>query len=423
MEPVLIITYYWPPSGGSGVQRPLKFSKYLPSFGYKPIVFTSANPTFAQIDESLLSEIPEETEVFTRKGFEPYSIYGKLKGTSAKQAANQTSSFKDGGGFVSKFAAWIRGNLFIPDARVFWSLSARNEALKLIDDLGIKDIITTGPPQSLHLIGLYLKQNRPDINWIADFRDPWSFVFYNEVFQKTALSRAIDESLEQKVLKQADEVILVAPGMKRLYEELFNRDYKVITNGFDHSDFPDSAKAENEVFTIRYIGLLAESYDLGPLFDVLLRLKGKIKFRFEFIGQVHNKVHEYIKRTGLNDHVHIRDYVPHDEAIKEMQTADLLLFILPNAHNHPYILSGKLFEYIASTTPILHIGNNTGDAADVIEDLSAGKNFKANELEQILDYIIQLNQKRKHARNVQISKDHPYSRYSLTKQLTALFKG
>jgi glycosyltransferase involved in cell wall biosynthesis len=230
---VLIITYYWPPSGGSGVQRWLKFVKYLVRAGWEPFVFTPENPSFTIEDKSLQSDVPESVEVIRFPIWEPYQLFFRVSSLFGKKRLQQTDFISTGKkSFFQSISSWVRGNLFIPDARMFWVKPSVNYLTNFIQRSNIDKVITTGPPHSVHLIGLRLKRKNPSLHWIADFRDPWSEWDLLDTLSLTLLARKRHQSLERQVLKNADRVITIAPYHVDRLQELSGRKVDLITNGF-----------------------------------------------------------------------------------------------------------------------------------------------------------------------------------------------
>ncbi|HMK06024.1 MAG TPA: hypothetical protein VK476_00755, partial [Flavobacterium sp.] len=179
MKKVLIITYYFPPAGGPGVQRWLKFIKYLPDFDIQPIVYVPENPTYPIIDAQLMSEISDKAIVLKTKIFEPYGLASIFSKNKTKKISSGIIPSMRRQTSIDKFLLWVRGNLFIPDARVFWVKPSVAYLKKYISENNIDIIITSGPPHSLHLIGMKLK-NVMNVKWIADFRDPWTTIGYHK---------------------------------------------------------------------------------------------------------------------------------------------------------------------------------------------------------------------------------------------------
>ncbi len=423
---VLIITYYWPPSGGAGVQRWVKFCKYLPDFGIEPIVLTVENPTYPLLDETLTKDVSPELEVYRSKSIEPYSVFGKLTGKSKKEVSTPSTAFSTEGGLIQKAGVWIRANFFIPDARIGWIKNASSKAKQIIENYDIETVITTGPPNSTHISGTKIKEWNPDLKWIMDMRDPWSKIFYNETLPRTALAQNIDEHLEQKALSKADEVIVVSRHMAKLQDKIYRRDYQVLPNGFDHEDFPKvQYKHSNSKFTIKYVGSMTEPAIPHAFFRAISSLgdSEKAKLDLQFFGsynyQVHHTIEEEYKIKYL---VNFNGYIPHKEAKIEMQNADLLLLVIPKSKHNKLILTGKLFDYIGAQKPILYIGPKDGDAAKIIKDYGLGECFDYSEVDTLKIYLRKMMAKK--TGTIQTDnenlRDHPYSRYSLTRQLSRI---
>ncbi|HOU97007.1 MAG TPA: glycosyl transferase family 1, partial [Bacteroidales bacterium] len=207
MNSVLIITYYWPPGAGAGVQRWLKFSKYLPDFGWEPLILT-VDPQYAQYpatDESLLKDVSEKSKVFKT----PAVNYFRLASKDKSRIPSAGFANQDKKGPVQWLMRFIRGNFFIPDPRKGWNRFAFKKACEIINNENVERIITSGPPHSTHLVGLKLKKKFPDILWIADFRDPWTDIYYYKEFYHTFPARLLDRHYEKTVLTNADKIITV----------------------------------------------------------------------------------------------------------------------------------------------------------------------------------------------------------------------
>tara|TARA_Y100001935_G_scaffold255673_1_gene271482 strand:+ start:44299 stop:45588 length:1290 start_codon:yes stop_codon:yes gene_type:complete len=422
---ILIITYYWPPSGGAGVQRWVKFCKYLPDFGYEPIVLTVENGTYPLTDTSLLDQIPADTKVYRSKSIEPYSLFGKITGKSSEEVSTPATAFTtEKESLLKKIGVWIRANLFIPDARIGWIPDTLKKAKELLTSYDIDTFITTGPPNSTHVTGTKLKESFPEAKWIMDMRDPWSKIFFNETLPRSFPASWFDEYLEKKALSLADEVIVVSKNMADLERTIFERSYQIIPNGFDHEDFRVSGREKSEKFSIKYVGSMTEAAIPYAFFHAVSKLSPVLKSKLEihFYGSFNDKVKQMISKYGLSDLVSFHGYIPHLEAKNEMQSADLLLLVIPQTTNNELILTGKLFDYIGSQSPILYIGPIPGDAADIIKEAQVGHCFEYTDETGITDFLEESISKNK----VEYSawekdfKDHPYSRYSLTKHLSNL---
>lgn len=390
MIKVLIITYYWPPSGGAGVQRWLKFAKYLPEFGWKPIVL-SVDEDFAsypQIDKSLVEEV-SSIDVFKTKSFELYNLYSGIKKDS--QIPYGGFSNEDKPGFIQKAARFVRGNFFLPDPRKGWNKYAYKKAVELIKKYNISNIITTSPPHSTQLIGVKLKKRFPNINWIADLRDPWTDIYYYEKFYPTFISKSIDRNYEQKVIQNADKVFVVSQSLRQIYNQRYNVGDKieVVTNGFDEMDFVNKNSsikiAQNEIL---YTGTITDDY---PLEELLVLIKKLSDSKFRFIGNVPESFQNLVSNSDLKSRVRFEKSIPHNEIVKEMQSAGALLLLIPKVKNNEGIITGKIFEYLASSRPIIGIGPKNGDAERLIKETETGiyldyssvENFKFNLLDEL----------------------------------------
>lgn len=420
----LIVTYYWPPSGGAGVQRPLKFAKYLPQFGIDPFILTVENPTYPILDESLAADIPEEASVFKTKTIEPFSIYAKLTGRSVEDSTKPTIELKTSASWKAKLSAWVRANLFIPDARAGWLLTARSKAASLADQFNIDTVITTGPPHSVHFVGKHAKE-KCNLQWIADFRDPWTGVYYNKLMPRTRVTADIDERLERSVLRGADEVVVISETMAEIQQQIVDRSYNVIPNGFDPDDFEfdqqDEELSDTDKLTIRFVGSVRDGAIPDGFLKALARLDDPTKFKMEFIGNHHPSLQEWIDKLELSNVVELISYVPHDEAIRAMCTADLLLLSISKTPGSELILTGKLFEYLGSGRPILFLGATNGDAAKVIQQAGQGVCFEHEQVDKIMAFLNEFStstaEKYKQQRG---HRDHPFSRIRLTESLAQL---
>ncbi|MDR8394064.1 glycosyltransferase family 4 protein [Aliifodinibius sp. S!AR15-10] len=420
---VLLVSYYWPPSGGAGVQRPLKFAKYLPAFDVQPFVLTVENPTYPIVDESLANDIPKKLKVFKSKTIEPFSIYSKMTGKSVSDSAKPTIQLKKGN-WGKKLSTWIRANLFLPDARFGWLLTARSRALAICKQYNIDAIITTGPPHSVHFVGKHVKE-KMGIQWIADFRDPWSSIFYNQLMPRTDVAHSIDERLERSVLETADDVVVISKSMVDIERQVFDRPYHVIPNGFDHEDFNSLQKKpqNDQDILIRHIGSIGELSVPHSLFKALSELPNSSPVKVEFIGNVHPDVHQLIEQYGLQNRVELTSYIPHDEAIQAMKDSDLLLLVIPDSEDNELILTGKLFEYIGTQNPILMIGPENGDAADILNKSGHHYIFEHEDEKGLAQLLLDLSSGKvdqKTASDIKDLKNHPFSRYKLTGQLSQI---
>ena len=426
MKRVLIITYYWPPSGGSGVQRWLKMSKYLPENGWQPVIYTTEGAEYPIVDPSLEKDVAPETEVIRRPIFEPYTFYKKFLGMKKEETVKmgfiQEKEKKKG--WKENLSLWIRGNLFIPDARRWWVKPSVKYLKNYLKDHPVDAIISTGPPHSMHLIAMKLKEAL-GIPWVADFRDPWTEIDYYNDLHLTRCSDRKHHRLERKVLSKADKVVTVAPDGARRLGKIGNRNVRVVYNGFDRDDDAQTPISLPESFTITYLGVLSKIQNPKNLWQVLGELvKEDEKFnkdlKINIIGQIDNSVSQSIEEQGLAQHVIYSPYIPHDQVSAVHRSSTLLLLLLmpdsePRAKG---LLTGKLFEYLASGRPILCIGPEDGDAARILKETQAGVTVRFEDRERMKETIKGLYQKYLENglpdnSNAEIER---YSRRELTKQ-------
>lgn len=374
MKKVLIITYYWPPAGGPGVQRWLKFVKYLPEFGIEPIVYIPENPTYPIIDEAFSKDVSPNLTVIKRKIFEPYGFASmfyknKVRKMSAGIIPNNAKQ-----SFSEKLALWVRGNLFIPDARVFWVRPSVNFLEKYIQEHAIDTVITTGPPHSLHLIGIKL-QKRLNVKWIADFRDPWTTIGYQKDLKLSRYSEFKHKRLERRVLKAADQVIVTSRTTKADFSRITTKPIEIITNGFDQEKV--STGMLDHKFSLAHIGSLLSERNPLFLWQTLSEIVSEVPgfsdhLEIKLIGTLSAEVLESIRLYQLEDFMNNLGYVPHDEAIAHQRSSQVLLLIEINSLHTRSIIPGKLFEYMVSGRPIVAIGPNGSDFAEIIENTSTG---------------------------------------------------
>ncbi len=372
---VLIISYYWPPASGPGVQRILKFAKFLPEFGWEPTVLTVRNGSYPNTDDSLLEEV-KDVKVIRTKTLEPFAIYNSLQGKKGKSVPVAMQGIKDSKSPFQKLAKYIRANLFIPDARMYWRGYAVKEARRILQEDKFDAIITSGPPHSSHLIGLDLKKEF-GIPWIADFRDPWTGIYYNKFLPRSKRTQEKDKALEDLVLDSADSVIAISKTFSKQLEDRAKH-AEVILNGFDPGDMPEPKEVKNEKFRLGYIGNFKPNQDVPVLWGILkdnLESDPGFKYKFELLlaGNVDPHIESKLNSMGLGSILKRMDFMPHDEAVKTMQSCDALLFIIPDSDDNELILTGKIFEYLAIRRPIFSIGPKGGDADHLLQEMGRGE--------------------------------------------------
>ena len=381
---VLIITYYWPPSGGPGVQRWLKFVKYLPDFGVQPVVLTPdpAQAEYPVLDCSLEADVAPELEVYRTECKSVYDWYKKL--TGSKTAPYSGFANEDKPGWLQKIARFIRGNFFLPDARRGWIRYAFAEACRIIEKHGIDAIITTGPPHSTHLTGLKLKK-KYGVKWIVDFRDPWTTVFYNDSLYQTRPARRINQRLEQSVLDACDHLLLVSVDREKL--DVAPQKVEFIPNGFDTVDFNAKKEMLPDIFTVCYTGTIADSYPTAQLLASFGHLRECAVFRLLFVGKVADSIRKDFC-DALGNAVEFTDFVSHTEAIDFMTSAHILILIIPKTGNNQYIVPGKLFEYMATGKPVMVIGPHDSMAGRIVRQAKAGEAFDYHDADGMKNFLL-----------------------------------
>ncbi len=426
MKKALIITYYWPPGSGPGVQRWLKFCKYLSEYEWEPIVITVKNGSYPNVDHSLHKDVGASTSVFKTKTREPFAVYNFLRGKQGKTVEVSDTLKSDPKGF-EKLAIYIRSNFFIPDARKGWNQFAYQQAKEIIKKEKPDLVVTTGPPHSTHLVGLQL-QKEFGIRWVADFRDPWTTVYYNQHLIRSNASIIKDKSLEDEVVSSADMVVTTSPGIT---QELKERAKEIVTipNGFDDTDFQDLSPTTYEKFTLAYVGNFKANQNVTGLWKTLAMLKearqiSNKNFQLRVTGNVHDSVVSSWTAHGIEELIVQEQFVPHHEAIQHMQNAHLLLLPVPMDENNQSILTGKIFEYLATQRPILAIGPEDGNAATVLAECGKDPMVSYNNISGIAAYFLKyLSLYRVDSDPAQIGNDNHlrYSRKGCTERLIAEF--
>jgi len=391
-------------------------------------VFTPENPSFGIRDESLLKDVPGEVEVIRFPIWEPYDIFLRLSG-SAKTSLKPTELVSNKKKSVfQRIATWIRGNIFIPDPRVFWVRPSAHFLTDFIRDNEIKTIVTTGPPHSLHLIGYRLKKKNPSLNWIADFRDPWTQWGFLDTIRVGSFARILHNRLEAKILANADKIITITPFYVRQFQSLAQREVKLLPNGFDEEDFEDIVHKKSDKFLIRHVGIINEKCDPRPLMKVLRDAMIEQKefaenIRIEFIGEVHPSFKSFVvedeKLFRVSD---FKGNIPHKELLQRYGESSLLLLVLHGYKDAEGYMPGKLFEYMATGIPVLGVGPTNGDASDLLAETKAGEMFEATDVTGMKNFLMTNFERWKESETLFEVKPgvYNYSRKELTKKLTDL---
>jgi len=370
MKKALIITYYWPPAGGSGVQRWLKFVKYFRDYGIEPVVYTVENPSYPIIDTSLENDIPQNLIVLKQPIWEPNNLLSLL----GKKKTESAGFLNPNPTFLGKTIQYIRANYFIPDARKFWITPSVKYLKNYIEKNSIDVIITTGPPHSMHLIGLKLKQQL-NVKWIADFRDPWTEIDYFHQLPLSEKAKKKHHFLEEQVLKNADSVLVVGNTMKRKYDK-FNSNVVTVTNGFD-GEIVNSKIELDSKFTITHIGLMNADRNSKMLWEVLSEIcvensEFKNDFQLKLVGKLDVTVLNEISKHNLSENIEIINYLPHNEVVEFQKKSQTLLLVVNNVPSAKGIITGKIFEYLMAKRPILAIAPSNGDLAEIIRQTNSG---------------------------------------------------
>ncbi|MBC8757412.1 glycosyltransferase family 4 protein [Kordia sp. YSTF-M3] len=419
---VIIVSYYWPPAGGPGVQRWLKFVKYLRDFDIEPILYVPKNPSYPIIDETFSDDIPKDITILKQSIIEPYAFATLFSKKKTKKISKGIIA-KEKQTLIEKLLLYIRGNFFIPDARKYWVKPSVKFLKKYITEHTIETIITTGPPHSLHLIGLKLRKQLP-IKWVADFRDPWTTIGYHEELKLTKKSKRKHYKLEAEVLQTADQIVTTSFTTREEFLNLTKQPIEVITNGYDVEKHAKTSL--DEKFTISHIGSLLSERNPEILWEVLSELiqtdaTFATDFQLQFAGVVSDRIQRKITAAGLSNHTIYFGYVSHQKALQLQRASQVLLVIEIDAEKTKGIIAGKLFEYMAAERPIIGIGPKDADISKIIQETNTGRYFLYTEKEklkaEIVAYYEAFKTKQLQTSPIGLQK---YSRKALTKKLADL---
>ncbi len=415
---VLIITYYWPNAGGSGVQRWLKFVKYLPEFDIEPIVYTVDNANYEVIDDSLVNEIPTGITVLKQSILEPNRFIKNKKVATARVSSKPN--------FFQKTLQYIRGNYFIPDARKFWVKPSANYLKTYLKHNPVDVVITTGPPHSLHLIGMQLKREI-GVKWLADFRDPMSNLFYNKELLLTKKSKQKLMQLEKEILTTADKVITVSNTIAHEFENS-GVEVEVVSNGYDDEVLISKNIEVDKKFTLTQIGLLPTQSNPKILWKVLQELVVENKsfatdLEIKLVGNVADKILKNCADFGLDNFLKLEKYVPHTKAIELQKQAQVLLLLIPNVEGAEGIVTGKIFEYLVSNRPILAIAPTDGDVSKIISETNTGFVVDFDNEIKLKKVILELyNNYKQGILDVKVKNIAQFHRRNLTNKLAQIIK-
>ena len=422
MKRVLIITYYWPPAGGPGVQRWLKFVKYFRDFDIDPVVYIPENPHYPITDDDFVSEIPGDIEIVKRPIKEPYGFARIFSKKKTKQMSSGIISGRKQS-FIEKLMLFVRGNFFIPDARVSWVKPSVSFFKTYLIENNIDTIVTTGPPHSLHLIGLQLKREM-DVKWLADFRDPWTTIHYHKSLRLTAASERKHKMLESEVLNTADTIVVTSPSTKLEFEAITIKPIMVITNGYDMK--PELPAAIDSKFSLAHIGSLLSDRNPKILWKVLSEIASEIPtflddLEIRLAGAVSEDVLESIAAFRLKEYTVYSGYVAHREALQLQSRSQILLLIEMDRPETRAIIPGKLFEYLAAKRPIIALGPEGSDIKNILEETKSGEFFNYRDEIALKDKLLNCYKDFKEG-ELDISSEgiERYSRRELTRVMAEL---
>jgi len=385
MPKVLIITYYWPPAGGPGVQRLVKWVQLLPEYGWEPLVLTVKHGDYPALDPGLGRGIPRDLKVFRTKTVEPFGVYKRITGKEKEDKIPTYVLSRDEDESLSqKLSRWIRANFFIPDARVGWNPFLKQSGRRIILREKPDLILSSSPPHSLQ-IGAGKLARLFRLPWIADLRDPWTEAFWEKDLNRTLLAGRLNHRYEMKVLRKASAVITVSPGLVDMFKQKAENCYYVIHNGFTRLNA--SAKASS-VFTIMYTGTLSKFQDPEPLLKALQLLPDKMLdiMRLRFIGKVYDAHKTHIEHTSPVPAA-FEPYLPHDRMMEEARSASLLLKIQAQSGYSDKSIGAKMYDYLAMRKPILVIGGKGGVIESMVAGTDSGSVFPEKDIQGIAHFL------------------------------------
>ncbi|PKL82216.1 MAG: glycosyl transferase family 1 [Ignavibacteriae bacterium HGW-Ignavibacteriae-3] len=422
MKKVLIISYYWPPAGGIGVHRCLKFAKYLRESGWEPVIFTAENPEYPVIDEGNYKDVPNGISVIKSNIWEPYNFFKFFTGKKKEDRIHNVFLEEERHGLFHKIGIWIRGNIFIPDARKFWIRPSVKFLTEYLKKNPVDVLFTNGPPHSNHMIAYGLKK-KTGIPWHADFQDPWTQVDYFPQLMLNPVSKRIHESMEQRIFRNADKVTICSDTWKHDLESIGAKDVGVIVWGYDEDDFKDIPGTVSEKFTLSHFGSLGPDRNAKTLWKALAMISKEDKnfshdLEIELVGFIGHQILDEINSLGLSDNLKLSSHISRNETLTRMNRAQVLLLILNDMPNVKGRLPGKLFEYLASRRPVLVIGPEDSDASEIVLGVNAGHTCGFDDIDKTITTVKELYYKYKSGKLFFNQTDISlYSNKNLTKKL------
>ncbi len=387
LKHVLLLTYYWPPAGGAGVHRWVRFSSFFKENNWQMHVYSPSNAHYPIVDSGMVKQVSKDIISVQHPIFEPQQLLAKKAGFGKGSGLNTTKKRT----WIQKSMIWLRGNIFIPDARVFWvrpSVKFLSNYLK--EHPEITHIISTGPPHSVHLIALKLKQ-KFNLKWTADFRDPWTEIYYYKELLPGKWADKRQKKLEKKVLQQADLVLTVSKDCALGLERLGERSVNVVTNGFIFPEFDHKTIDLSKKFTIAHFGSIPASFNPKSLWialSELLKCNEDLRqhLSIELYGNVDQAILQSIEDYGLNDFFSGVKRVDHHDSIALQRTRSVLL--LTSSEDSKGILTSKVFEYFGAKRPILAIYQRESELDDALKNTASGVLVEHRELEETKTEIL-----------------------------------
>ncbi len=389
---VLIVSYYWPPAGGISPLRILKFVKYLRRFGWEPVVVVPEKADYLYYDDTYLKDIPENLEIHRTKIWEPFGAYRLLSGRGKKATNNPVYGNNAKKSLIDELSIWIRGNFFIPDARMFWIRPTVKYLSRYLKDNKVDAILTDGPPHTNTVIGMRLAQ-KFNIPWLADFQDPWTQVDY---YAKMKIGKHADRKhrrLEQEVFRTARKITIASPTWAKDLESIGARNVDVIYYGYDEDDFRDLKPSHNDDrFIISHTGIMGPDRNPETLFRVLRDMTVEDpefarRLRLVLAGPVDPAVSDAIKTYGLEAYYEAWGNIPRRQALQLNMDSGILLLPINKAPNAKGRLPGKLYEYLRVGRPVLALGPEDSDAAEIIRQTQAGTTLPYDDYERIRTFV------------------------------------
>ena len=423
MMKVLIITYYWPPSGAIGVHRCLKFAKYLKKNGIEPIVYTAKDAQYPYLDDSNFKHIPKGIKVLKRKILEPFNLFKIISGRKKESVLTNPVQVRDKKQkFTDKLSIWIRGNFFIPDARSLWIRPSVRYLSRFLRNNHIDAIISDGPPHTNTVIAYKLSE-KFNIPWLADFQDPWTQVDYYKEFMLTKFADKKHKRMEQKAFQIAKKITIASPTWKKDLEKIGAKNVEVIFWGYDEDDFNGLTKKDSDDFIISHAGLLGHDRNPEELLKALKDLKKENKtfderLKIKLAGPIDYSVKENIAKYGLDKNTEYLDSIPRNDALQLTLDSSLLLLPLNKADNAMGRIPGKLFEQMRANVPILCLGPKGSDVENIITETNTGKSYEYFDYEGIKKYILQIFESLN--KNKQFLNSNNIEKYSVKNQVKKL---